>query len=382
MAQTSIGLVIRQQGWFRAHAAADGLGEFSLENANALTIHPTGSFRARVLVGRGPFEHELTPEFLLWFEHGELEYPVFQSPSIGPSNAALKLSSRPRKIVATADEVISMIDISIVLPVSPTFSQALEPAAGVDADPATEATVRRLQTEAFAWLEQAIGLYALYQYPIVWEPLGVHPVVGFVDLENQTFRLTTRVEPDNFIPFQLNVARRVIEGELKDAGLVDLGKLAGADMELPLALLQRSLWQRNITLRFLETFLILDYLTGRHSIQDEGRKEREEMFDVLNAFIQDKHPAYHARLKALKHVILQAPLRQRLSGYLNSLGMQVEDAAVGRLLKTRNDVAHAHAVEHAEVVGAELEVRRLAREAIRLELASRGIQFEKPADGS
>jgi hypothetical protein len=70
--------------------------------------------RARVLVGRGPVEHELTPEFLLWFEHGELEYPIFQSPSIGPPNAALKLSSRPRKIVATADEVVSMIEISLV----------------------------------------------------------------------------------------------------------------------------------------------------------------------------------------------------------------------------------------------------------------------------
>lgn len=216
----------------------------------------------------------------------------------------------------------------------------------------------------------------------MWEPLGVHPVVGFVDLENQTFRLSTRVEPDNFIPFRLNVAGRVTDGELKDEGLVDLGKLAGAGMQLPLALLQRSLWHRNITLRFLETFLILDYLTGQRAIEDEGRREREEMFKILDVFIQEKHPAFHPRLQALKHVILQAPLRQRLSGYLKGLGMQVEDRAIGRLLKTRNDVAHARTVDPAEVVGAELEVRRLAREAMRLELASRGISFEKPSGGS
>lgn len=157
MAQTSIGLVIRQQGWFRSHATVEGLSDFSVDKANALPLQPTGSFRARVLVGRGPVEHELTPEFLPWFEHGELEYPVFQCPSIGPPNAALKLSSRPRRIVATADEVLSMIEISLVQPVSPTFPQGLEETTGADADPAATALVQRLQTEALAWLEQAIG---------------------------------------------------------------------------------------------------------------------------------------------------------------------------------------------------------------------------------
>lgn len=381
MAHTSVGLVIRQQGWFRAHAAPDGLGEFSIEKANALTIQPTGSFRARVIVGRGPVDHELTPEFLLWFEHGELEYPIFQSPSVGPPNAALKLSSRPRKIAATADEVLSLIEISLVHPVSPTFSQGLEQTTEAAVDPTAVALVQRLQAEGLEWLEQAIGLYALYQYPIVWEPLGVHAVVGFVDLESQTFRLSTRVEPDNFIPFRLNVAARVTDGDLADEGLVDLGKLADAGMQLPLALLQRSLWHRNIELRFLETFLILDYLTGQRAIEDEGRSERDEMFKVLDLFIRERHTAFHPRLQALKHVILQAPLRQRLSGYLKSLGIQVEDAAIGRLLKTRNDLAHARTVDHAEVAGAELEIRRLAREAMRLELASRGIRFEKPASG-
>jgi hypothetical protein len=50
---------------------------------------------------------------------------------------------------------------------------------------------------------------------------------------------------------------------------------------------------------------------------------------------------------------------------------------IGRLLKTRNDVAHVRGAERAEIFDAELEVRQLAREALRLELASRGLRFEK-----
>ena len=106
MAQTSIGLVIRH----RACSAAmpppmDSQNSVSIGRTLCLSIRL--SLSERVMVGRDPVEHELMPEFLLWFEHGELEYPIFQCPSMRPPNAALKLSSRPMKIMATADEVLS-----------------------------------------------------------------------------------------------------------------------------------------------------------------------------------------------------------------------------------------------------------------------------------
>jgi hypothetical protein len=126
MAPTSVGLVVRQQGWFRAQLDVEALPPFEAGKIDSLSIRPTGSFRARVLVGRGPVEHDLAPEFLLWFDHGELEYPVFQSPSVGPSGAGLHMSSRPRKVVASADEALCLIEVSVVQPVDPSFPQAFE----------------------------------------------------------------------------------------------------------------------------------------------------------------------------------------------------------------------------------------------------------------
>jgi hypothetical protein len=369
-------LVVRQQGWFRAHLDVEALPRFETDKIDSLSILPTGSFRARVLVGRGPVEHDLGPEFLLWFDHGEREYPVFQSPSIGPSGAGLHLSSRPRKVIASADEALCLIEVSIVQPVDPSFPQALEQQSQTHEVTGAASVVRDLQAACLVWLEQTIGLYSLYQYPLVWEPLGLYPVVGFVDLANKTFRVTTRVEPDNFIPFRLRVGDRLTDGQLSDQVLVELARLKDTSLHLPLLLLQRSLWHRNIELRFLETFLIVDYLTGQFDTEDPGRAERVELFSVLEAFVREAHPKHKARVGALKHIILQAPLRQRLHAYLQSLGLAVDEGALGLMLKMRNDVAHARKVDGAELKQVELEVRHLAREVVRKELSARGVTFE------
>jgi hypothetical protein len=379
---TSIGLVIRQQAWFRAHVAPDGLPPFSSKNANALSPLPVGSFRARVLIGRGPVEHELTPEVLFWFEHGEQEYPTFQCPSIGPSGAGLKVSSRPRKILATEQDVLCLIEISVVQPVGPEFERQFEESSAGDASDTSGGTVKKWQEEALAWLERAIGLYALYQYPIVWEPLGVHPLVGFVNIAQKTFRASTRIEPDNFIPFRPNVATKVTGTELADHGLIDLSKLAGGVLHLPLVLLQRSLWHRNIELRFLETFLILDYLTGQREIEDSKKADREELFKVLDTFIRATHPQFIDRLNGLKHVVLQAPLRERLTAYLQRIGLNPSAESLHRMLRARNDLAHARQIDRTELMAIELEARHLVREALRRELAQRGIAYAPPLAAS
>jgi hypothetical protein len=376
MAPTSVGLVVRQQGWFRAQLDVEALPPFEAGKIDSLSIRPTGSFRARVLVGRGPVEHDLAPEFLLWFDHGELEYPVFQSPSVGPSGAGLHMSSRPRKVVASADEALCLIEVSVVQPVDPSFPQAFEQQSQTAEVTGAASVVRDLQAACLVWLEQTIGLYSLYQYPLVWEPLGLYPVVGFVDLANKTFRVATHMEPDNFIPFRLRVGDRLADGQLSDQVLVELARLRDTSLHLPLLLLQRSLWHRNVELRFLETFLIIDYLTGQFDAEDAGRAEREDLFSVFEAFVQEAHPKHNARVGALKHIILQAPLRQRLNAYLQSLGLAVGDDALGRMLKMRNDVAHARQVDGEALKQVELEVRHLTRDVVRKELAARGVTFE------
>jgi hypothetical protein len=376
MAPTKFGLFVRQQAWFRAHLDVEGLPRFDTGKIDSLSILQAGAFRARVLVGRGPVEHGLGSEVFLWFDHGKQEYPVFQSPSIGPPGAGLHMSSRPRTIIAAADEALCLIEVSVVQPVDHSFAQAFEQQSQPDQVVGPGLVVRDLQSACLAWLEQTIGLYALYQYPLVWEPLGLFPVVGFVDLASQSFRVATRIEPDNLIPFRLRVGERLAEGQLSDQVLAELGRLRDTSLHLPLLLLQRSLWQRNIELRFLETFLMLDYMAGQFDFQDAGREERQEFYSVLEAFVQDAHPKQSARIAALKHIILQVPLRQRLQSYLQSLGLSVDDEGLGRMLKLRNDLAHARQIDKEALKQTELEVRQLAREVMRKELAALGMSFE------
>ena len=376
MASTTVGVVVRQHGWFRPLLDLESLDAFPVEKIDVVPIQPTGAFRARVLVGRGPVERELTQEFLLWFDHGEEEYPVFQSPSIGPRGAALKLTSKPRRIVISADEALGLIEISLVQPVPASFRDQYQGESQNDAPESPAAMVHRWLSEAKIWLEQAVGLYALYQYPVVWEPLGVHPVVGFVDLEAKTFQMATRIEPDNFIPFRLRVDVKMRDGQLDDNGLIDLSRLENRGLHFPLFLLQRALWQRNIQLRFLETFLLLDYLTGQSGVEDPGRPQREDLYEILDTCVRRDHPEHEQRVKALKHVVLQAPLRERLDAYLRRLEIEHSDEGLRRMLRIRNDLAHARPVDEGVLAQVELEARTLAREVMRRELASQGITFD------
>ena len=375
MASTAVGVVIRQQAWFRPLLELGEIHSFPVENIDLVPLQPTGAFRARVLLGRGPVEHDLTPEFIFWFDHGEQEYPAFQCPSIGPRGAALKLTSKPRRIVASADEALGLVEISLVQPVDSSFRVQYEREPQGEEPDAPAAMVRQWLSESRMWLEQAVGLYALYQYPVVWEPLGVHPVVGFVDLKAQTFQMATRIEPDNFIPFRLRVDGKLRDGQLVDDGLVDLPRLQNRRLHFPLFLLQRALWQRNVQLRFLETFLLLDYLTGQSVVEDPSRAQREHLYGIIESCVQCDHPEHVERVRSLKHIVLQAPLRERLEVYLERLGVAHDDQALRRMLRIRNDLAHARPVDERILAQVELEARVLAREVMRRELAAQGITF-------
>ena len=378
MASTNVGVVVRQQAWFRPLLDLQNVAPFPADKVDTVSLHPIGVFRARVLLGSGPVEREFPSELVLWFDHGEQAYPIFQCPSIGPSGAALMASSKPRRLSVAADEGLALIETSLIQPVPESFREQYESEHEPQARDGPAAVVGRWLTETRTWLEQAIGLYALYQYPVVWEPLAVHPVVGFVDMAARTFKLATRIQADNFIPFRLAPHTKLKDGHLADDGLVDFSKLGNPSLHLPLLLLQRALWQRNVQLRFLETFLLLDYLIGQTEIQDSSRAQREELYRVIEECVQSR-PEHQERVRALKHVVLQAPLRERLSIYLARLGVNADAETLRQMLKIRNDVAHARPVDDHLLARVELNARALARDVMRRELAIRGVTFGGPS---
>lgn len=75
------------------------------------------------------------------------------------------------------------------------------------------------------------------------------------------------------------------------------------------------------------------------------------MYAAIEAFIKQDRPQDLQRVRALKFLVLQAPLRQRIATYLAARGVEYDDALLGRLLKLRNDLAHAHTVARRAVRG-------------------------------
>jgi hypothetical protein len=65
--------------------------------------------------------------------------------------------------------------------------------------------------------------------------------------------------------------------------------------------------------------------------------------------------------------------------YLKRLGVAHEEQALRRMLRIRNDLAHARPVDENILAQVELEARALAREVMRQELASQGVTFGSPA---
>jgi hypothetical protein len=68
-----------------------------------------------------------------------------------------------------------------------------------------------------------------------------------------------------------------------------------------------------------------------------------------------------------------------LNLYLARLGVKADDEALRQMLKIRNDLAHARPVDDDLLALVELNVRALARDVMRRELAIQGITFGGPS---
>lgn len=371
---TSVAIVVRQQAWFRPHIDVEGVAPFPVDQIDAVQLHPSGVFRARVLIGRGPVDRDLGSEYMLWFDQGESEYPSFQMPGIGTPGGAVMLSGKPRRLMAAPDEALCLVEVSLITPVTESFANSYRKDSP-DTPNEAMTVVQQWLAESKRFLEQAIGLYALYQYPVVWEPLGTHPFTAVVDLASQSTQIRTIIEGDVFIPFRLKLGTRIQEGYLVDGGLASFGALAGHRFHFPLLLLQRALWQRNVQLRFLETFFLLEYLVGQSPVKDQIRDERAAFYDIIEDVFTKNHPEHLGRVKALKHLALQAPLRERIQHYLTHLGVKHDVEQIRQMLAVRNDLAHARQVDGLTLVFAEGAARALCREALRRELAAEGVTF-------
>jgi len=385
MEETPVAVVVRQQAWFEAHVEVEGLPPFPGEQANSVSLRPIGVIRPRVLLGKGPLEHDLGLEVHPWFDHGQDAYPVLQCPSTGPRGAGLHATATPSRIVATEQQAVCLVEVSMVQPVREHLPAAYEAELQSQTDeqertvpkPAVK-LIEKFRAKAKRWLDQAVGLYALYQYPVVWKPLAECPLVAFVNVRDQKLRQMTPAPADNYIPFRLRVNDKIRDGQLADGALTGLHHLAAGDLHLPLVLLQRALWQRNVEVRFLESFWVIDLLVGRSKAVDDAEREaRRAMYECIEQLVVGKCPEHHHRLRRLKGLLVQPSLKHRLASYLADLGVSRDSELIAEMVKLRNDLSHGVGVDAQVVAMMELETRSLVREIMRQELARKGVRFEE-----
>lgn len=369
-------LVVRYRHWFRSFLDTTSLPQFAADNIDSVPLHPVNVFRTRFLVGRGPFQHNLFAIPQLWFNQGESSYPTFTAPNVSPAGAGLFATHKPRKIEVGDTEAICVGETSIVHPVPDDFMALHESARQQPSLDPNTGVVHRLLLESQKWVEQAVGLYALCQYPLVWEPLAVEPMTSVVDLAQRTLRDITSFSLDCQIPFRLDVSPKLQGNNLVDGALTNLSKLENTELHLPLLLLQRTLWQKNAQLRFLEAFWLLDYMTSQHKAVDVERKDRERMYSLMSDYFAKEHPEFNARVQSLKHVVLQAPQRSRMQAYFEHLGITWNGDLMRRMTALRNSLAHARGADPTELALIEGDTVFLARKVMRLELQTRGFCFD------
>ena len=114
--------------------------------------------------------------------------------------------------------------------------------------------------------------------------------------------------------------------------------LSRAKLHLPVLLLQRSLRQASVPLRFMDSFLMLDYMTSQSGNTDLRQAERERLHGYLADFVSSEHPEHAERIKALKRIIQQAPLEERLSACLERLAIRVDDEILRDMLESETQL--------------------------------------------
>lgn len=373
----AVGLSIRQLAWFRAFIETESVNPFPIDEIDQTSLWPLNTFQLRTLLGKGPMNRVLRQSVEISFNHGQEEYPVFQHPGIGPVGAGMYARRKPPiHFQINADEAAFLIEVSSFQIVGKEFRDLVDKKEIDNSPDSPSGFVTRLLKEAERAVEEAIGAYALYQYPLVWEPIGIQPRITLIDPITKKCAFPWRQEFDMLIPFRLNAKTRMKGNHVTDSCIKELVRLGGNQQwKLPLLLLQRALWQKNTELRFLESFLLLEHLVGQSAVPDSRREERQELFRIMELSVMNTSEENRQRISAIKQIILQAPLRERLSQYLASLGIRCEPALLGNIMKSRNDLAHGRFLDEQSIKNVARETFVLARLALRRDLAAKGFDF-------
>ena len=381
-------LVVRHRRWFEPLVVVEGLDPFPIGDLDAMAVGEPGTWRSRFLIGRGPAHIPLPDTMQLYFEHGELTYPVFNAPSTGPSNAGLFGRARSRSIDVDGDRALFLIELTAVV----AFPDHLElPPPAADAilpkdpeDPRASFALAQLNhlartTALFA------GVYSLYQYPLVWKEKdadGFMALIRSIDVDNAQgtshIKGQSPQQPDNWIPFVLDPSSAVEECELVDGVASNWSELVAENrLEMAFLELDEALHQNEIGSRFRHLGSILEMLSSESGAQDpEYLRSVAELEEILLS----NHKEYAATWKIMKGRSLGTTLAERVAAYSNSVGEPLAEVDLRMIKEVRNDLSHGRRPDSNKLAQAEHTLRVFIWKALQIELETAGIRMELPTE--
>jgi hypothetical protein len=379
-------LVLRQQAWFRPFVEVGDLPLFPTGDITRVRLQDLGKPYLRLIVGKGPVSHALPALFTAYFEHGEKDYPTFECPGIGPPGSALMASPDAKTVEASEEQALLLADVVVVYPVAPEWLDQFEHeeiTAGEGGMPCFGANNRLVVQQLSALreiLDVAIGAYALYQYPVVWRPIAHTYDVLVLDPSEKSYKNKTPFNLDNFVPCMLRLAPKLDGANLKDAVGRNLGALAGMGLHVPFLLLQETLWQDNINMRFIHEFWILEHLVSMHGRELKPDPAIEEFAHSLEAVVGQQFPSFLGHFKSRKGALIQPTLTQKLSAYAKDRGFEFDEKIFVRAKQLRNEISHGEKVDSDEITYVETFFRELVWRMVRTEMEARGVTLRE-SDG-
>ena len=376
--------VFRYQTWFRPYVAIEGLAPFPVAKALPIPLGQPGTRVLRLFLGRGPVSIELPSDCSVFFEQGQEEYPVFTTPSIGPKGASLMLKTGASQLNVDSDSALFLVDVLLFeaapanwLPYYGTEQPTVDEKGTTVFGPLWKAVERRLSL-ARQYAEIIIGAYALYQYPLVWQRLACARYVTCVTAEPQSCQLQTPVDFDNYVPFTLKVGARCVNGRFSDGLSAKANMLFNTDLHMPFFILQQTLWQKDVNLRFLQEFWIIESLAQKRWQAPEPDLELETLIRDVDALLCASFPNKSDYLRRRIGRLIDKPsLQDKMRVYLTALGVEFDDSLLARARRLRNELAHGVNVSRDEVRDVETLFRVLPWDAMRKELEHAGIFLDE-----
>jgi hypothetical protein len=379
-----VGLMLRQMALFRPTVVREGLKPLPHDCVTTLKCKPeANTWSCRRLLGTGPLCFEL-PNPLPFFEQGPMEYPAFQCPGIGPVGAGLKIRNIPKKMNFSAEDALYMLEFVIVRGIE---RQSWETYLAAQKDPnlirmGFPPAVQAIQQEmnlARHCMDALIGAHVLYQHALVWEQIVRTQTLFMVDpiaMTSSAQHLIYGIYGDCCIPFFLDAKARLRnDTEVDDALSPVIGNVVQSDMQLPLLFLQQSLWEKDLRLRFLQEFWVLEHLSNRCSEAAIVPKTRAQIVERLEEAARYMPADLAEFVTSMKGRLLSPSVRERISVYCGINRLAVDQDFLRGAIAIRNDLSHGAKVDEAKLHCTELELKRLVRQALCRELARSGVSL-------